>query len=339
MPRTPYSQGHCANCGAHRLLKYAHRTMCAPLQVLKAASALRQARLAGGGADDAVVPTFCYKIEAVLGMRFCDPDQLIGKKRRNRLAAADKAMCYLTRGTFKEDSNDAGFIDTRWVELEELYEKYGHFGFRQGYFVADSPDKTCAVFQRIRSEGYPADIGGLPVVSVRDLGTGLDTSKPDGRTDMHWKEGDPMITFTLGGADGCGTLTIRASGTEPKLKYYLEVQRTSGDAAEAVGQQLRGGEAARGERSRVEAVARLAAGEAAPALLREPLDRVAGGELVTRLRYRRPAGGAASLFALLVAFGGAGIMALGEAEVGETSRLWVGLLCLCLLYTSPSPRD
>jgi len=117
--------------------------------------------------------------------------------------------------------------------LEELYEKYGYFGFRQGYFVADSPDKTCAVFQRIRSEGYPADIGGLPVVSVRDLGTGLDTSKPNGRTDMHWKEGDPMITFTLGGADGSGTLTIRASGTEPKLKYYLEVQRARGGEAEA----------------------------------------------------------------------------------------------------------
>ena len=49
----------------------------------------RQARLAGGGADDAVVPTFCYKIEAVLGMRLCDPDQLIGKKRRNKLTAAD----------------------------------------------------------------------------------------------------------------------------------------------------------------------------------------------------------------------------------------------------------
>ena len=29
MPRAPYSQGHCANCSAHRLLKYAHRTMCA----------------------------------------------------------------------------------------------------------------------------------------------------------------------------------------------------------------------------------------------------------------------------------------------------------------------
>ena len=56
MPRTPYSQGPCANCGAHRLLKYAHRTMCARYKCQKAASAQRQARLAGGGADDEVVP-------------------------------------------------------------------------------------------------------------------------------------------------------------------------------------------------------------------------------------------------------------------------------------------
>ena len=77
MPRAPYSEGPCANCGSHRLLKYAHRTMCARYRCQKAASALRQARLAGGGADDAVVPTFCFKIEAVLGMRFCEPEQLI----------------------------------------------------------------------------------------------------------------------------------------------------------------------------------------------------------------------------------------------------------------------
>ena len=61
--------------------------------------------------------TFCYKIEAVLGMRLCDPDQLIGKKRRNKLTAADNTICYLTRGTFKEDQHDAGFADTRWLSL------------------------------------------------------------------------------------------------------------------------------------------------------------------------------------------------------------------------------
>ena len=72
------------------------------------------------GADDAAVPTFIFKIEAVLGMRFCDPEQLIAKKRRNKLAAADKAICYLTRGKFREDRHDDGY-PTR-VELEELYE-------------------------------------------------------------------------------------------------------------------------------------------------------------------------------------------------------------------------
>ena len=40
-------------------------------------------------------------------------------------AAADNTICYLTRGTFKEDQHDAGFADTRWVELEELYENCG----------------------------------------------------------------------------------------------------------------------------------------------------------------------------------------------------------------------
>ena len=64
-----------------------------------------RARLADGGADDAVVPAFCYKIKAVLGMRFCDPDQLIATKQRNKLAAANKALCYLTRGSFKEDQH------------------------------------------------------------------------------------------------------------------------------------------------------------------------------------------------------------------------------------------
>ena len=43
-----------------------------PLQVPE--SGCGTAPGAAGGADDAGVPTFCYKIEAVLGMRFCDPD-------------------------------------------------------------------------------------------------------------------------------------------------------------------------------------------------------------------------------------------------------------------------
>ena len=45
-------------------------------------------------------------------MRFADPERLVGKKRRNELAAAETSLCYLTRGKFGEDQNDDGFIDT-----------------------------------------------------------------------------------------------------------------------------------------------------------------------------------------------------------------------------------
>ena len=48
MPRAPYSQGPCANCGSHRLLKYAHRTMCARYRCQKAASRIGAAPGAAG---------------------------------------------------------------------------------------------------------------------------------------------------------------------------------------------------------------------------------------------------------------------------------------------------
>ena len=51
-------------------------------------------RLADGGGDDAVVPTYCFEIKEVIGMRFADPERLVGKKRRNELAAAETSLCY-----------------------------------------------------------------------------------------------------------------------------------------------------------------------------------------------------------------------------------------------------
>lgn len=69
---------------------------------------------------------------------------------------------------------------------------------------------------------------GLKVESVRDLGTGLDTSQPDRKAQLPWKRGDKFISFAL---EGGAVVTLRASGTEPKLKYYLEVQGDSRAAA------------------------------------------------------------------------------------------------------------
>ena len=66
---------------------------------------------------------FCFKIVAVLGMHFCDPNQLIATKQRNKLAAANKALCYLTCGSFKEDQHtqaSLSLIDMRLFELEAM---------------------------------------------------------------------------------------------------------------------------------------------------------------------------------------------------------------------------
>ena len=82
MPRAPYSQGP-APTAARTACSSTRTAPCALATSAKGSiGAAPQARLAGGGADDAVVPTFCFNIEAVLGMRFCEPEQLIARRSR-----------------------------------------------------------------------------------------------------------------------------------------------------------------------------------------------------------------------------------------------------------------
>ena len=66
------------------------------------------------------VPTFCHKILSVHGQRDVDPACLVGAKRRNKLSASDTNVSYLVYGEFGEHEHDAGFRDTRWVELTDL---------------------------------------------------------------------------------------------------------------------------------------------------------------------------------------------------------------------------
>lgn len=44
------------------------------------------------------------------------------------------------------------------------------------------------------------EISGLRVLSVRDLGTGYDSSQPDQRATLPWSPGNLMITYCLEGA-------------------------------------------------------------------------------------------------------------------------------------------
>lgn len=60
----------------------------------------------------------------------------------------------------------------------------------------------------------PTSLGGLAVTGVADLGDGVDGLPPT-----------PGLRLTLASADLAGRVVVRPSGTEPKLKCYLQVAR------------------------------------------------------------------------------------------------------------------
>jgi len=124
--------------------------------------------------------------------------------------------------------------------MQELYQKYGYFKTSNSYFVCNEPSTIDKIFSRIRhypsssknaicspnhiEAAYPTEIAGLSVTSIIDLTIGYDsTNEPTYKPTLPLSSGH-MIQFRAE-SKGDGTrivLTIRTSGTEPKVKYYLE---------------------------------------------------------------------------------------------------------------------
>ncbi|KAL1947532.1 hypothetical protein VTO73DRAFT_13256 [Trametes versicolor] len=137
---------------------------------------------------------------------------------------------------------------TSSTHLKELYERYGYFQTSNSYFICTDPPTIDSIFARLRNyDGrappggtphYPSTLGGLAVTRVRDLTVGYDSGNaPSCKPELPLSSGH-MIQFRAENvADGTKiTLTTRTSGTEPKIKYYLE---GSGKDANAVGELLR----------------------------------------------------------------------------------------------------
>lgn len=72
---------------------------------------------------------------------------------------------------------------------------------------------------KMQGEGYPQYVGKYQVVSVRDMTTGYDSAEADGKSRLPQTPESQMITLRF--VDG-STCTFRNSGTEPKLKWYVE---------------------------------------------------------------------------------------------------------------------
>nr|XP_053651327.1 phosphopentomutase-like [Cherax quadricarinatus] len=111
-------------------------------------------------------------------------------------------------------------------KLREIYKKYGYHTSNNSYYICHDQSIINKMFDRIRNfdepNSYPKTVGNgrFTVTDVRDLTTGYDSSQPDKHAVLPVSKSSQMITFSF--SNGC-VLTLRTSGTEPKIKYYSEM--------------------------------------------------------------------------------------------------------------------
>lgn len=125
-------------------------------------------------------------------------------------------------------------------KLAEGYSKYGWYKECNGYYKLDDLSKTKQIFTEVRGSftgNYPETIGDFKVVDWRDLTVGFETGTADGTPVLPVDPKSQMITATLARATDNGTkvrFTCRGSGTEPKLKVYIEGTASTEELAVAV---------------------------------------------------------------------------------------------------------
>lgn len=127
-------------------------------------------------------------------------------------------------------------------ELEEIYSKYGYFAEYNSYYIAKEPELITEIFNKIRTkdavnaQGFkqePAQIGPeFKVVSWRDLTIGYDSKTEDHKPILPVSSSSQMITVELVPINPHSSsekirFTARGSGTEPKLKVYIEAKSDS----------------------------------------------------------------------------------------------------------------
>ncbi|GAA5918589.1 hypothetical protein JCM6882_001902, partial [Rhodosporidiobolus microsporus] len=138
------------------------------------------------------------------------------------------------------------------THLDSLYYEYGFHATSNSYFICRDPKKTDRIFSKLRYGRDDVDIasppplasfrltpgtatatlGPYPLTYLRDLTIGFDSSTADGAPTLPTDKSAHMVSFRVGSTDkekeqkdGIEVEgTVRTSGTEPKIKFYLEAR-------------------------------------------------------------------------------------------------------------------
>jgi len=119
---------------------------------------------------------------------------------------------------------------TPYAKLEKLYQKLGYFEDANTYLISPSPAVADAIFEAIRALGkpYPQKLGKRKILHWRDLTVGYDSTTPNHVPKLPVSKDSQMISCDV---DGGVRFTVRSSGTEPKIKLYIECHASSREKA------------------------------------------------------------------------------------------------------------
>ncbi|CAF0798175.1 unnamed protein product [Brachionus calyciflorus] len=163
---------------------------------------------------------FCFEeaIGFMCGSRVLDKDGI-----------SAEAVCSELAVFLKEVENKSLIEKLDWI-----YDTYGYHVSNNSYYLCYEQHNIVSMFEKIRHHDpqnedytYPEYCGRFKIDKIRDLTAGLVVDfKDDGKRstpNFPTSKSSQMITFYF--ENGC-VLTIRTSGTEPKIKWYSEIKET-----------------------------------------------------------------------------------------------------------------
>lgn len=156
---------------------------------------------------------------------------LIGDFVRDKDAVASCAMIAEMAAYAKDQGK------TVYQQLEEIYEKYGRYQERLIAITRkgkQGAEEIKAIMNKFRAEP-PSTLGGEKVVKMRDYGSLEEKNMSDGsNTTLDFPKSNVLQFYT----DKGSKISVRPSGTEPKIKFYISIVEDNASSKEVVDERL-----------------------------------------------------------------------------------------------------